>query len=99
MPEIRVAGYYNDWLEGIIRNPKKIKWFKKFNFDFSKLINVDDPFIIKIQEIINKVLDEKIDYDITQQISLKRLSPNPKYPLLYLFIKKYIQIFHFYLMK
>ena len=34
IPEIRIAGYYNDWLEGVIRNPKKIKWFKKFNFDF-----------------------------------------------------------------
>lgn len=33
-PEIRVAGYYNDWLEGIIKNPKKIKWYKKFSFDF-----------------------------------------------------------------
>jgi len=64
---------------------------KKFNFDFSKLINVDDPFIIKIQEIIRKVLDEKIDYDISQQNLLNSLSPNPKYPLLYLFLKEYIQ--------
>lgn len=68
---------------------KKIN--KEFNFEFSKLINISDPFIIKIQEIINKVLDEKIDYGITQQILLKKISPNPKYPLIYLFLKEYIQ--------
>jgi len=64
---------------------------KKFNFDFTKLINTSDPFIIKIQEIINKVLDEKIDYNISQQKILKQISPNSKYPLIYLFLKKYIQ--------
>ena len=64
---------------------------KKLNFDFSKLINIYDPFIIKIQEIIRKVLDEKIDYDITQQYIINQISPNPKYPLIYLFLKEYIQ--------
>ena len=34
IPEIRIAGYYKDWQEGIIEKPKKIKWFKKFKFDF-----------------------------------------------------------------
>lgn len=64
---------------------------KKFNFDFSNLINISDPFIIKIQEIIKLVLDEKIDYDISQQTTLNKISPNSKYPLIYLFLKEYIQ--------
>lgn len=34
LPEIRKSGYYKDWEEGIIKNPKKHKWFKKFEFDF-----------------------------------------------------------------
>jgi hypothetical protein len=68
---------------------KKIN--KKFNFDFSKLINISDPFIIKIQEIIKEVIDEKINYDIAQQNTLKSISPNPKYPLIYIFLKEYIQ--------
>jgi len=64
---------------------------KKLNFDFTKLITTSDPFIIKIQEIIRKVLDENIDYDIKQRNTLKQISPNPKYPLIYLFLKEYIQ--------
>lgn len=64
---------------------------KELKFDFSNLINISDPFIIKIQEIIKKVLDEKIDYNISQQNTLKTVSPNPKYPLLYLFLKAYIE--------
>ena len=39
-PKIRVSGYYKDWLDGIIKNPKKIKWYKKINFNFEGLTDV-----------------------------------------------------------
>ena len=63
----------------------------KLGFDFSSKINNSDSFIIKIQEIIRKVLDEKIDYNISKNNLLNQISPNPKYPLIYLFLKEYIQ--------
>ena len=33
-PKIRTSGYYKDWEEGIIKKPKKYKWYKEFNFEF-----------------------------------------------------------------
>lgn len=62
---------------------------KKFNLDFTELINVSDPFINKIKNIIDEVLDDKINYNITTTEKLSSL--NSKYPLLYTFLKKYIQ--------
>jgi hypothetical protein len=66
---------------------------KELNFDFSKLIKIDDPFIVKITNIINEVLDQKIDYNIStnEKISSISIKTNPNYPLLYLFLKGYIQ--------
>lgn len=34
MPEIRKSGYFQDWRDGIIKKPKKYKWYKYFTFDF-----------------------------------------------------------------
>ena len=39
-PKIRVSGYYKEWEEGIIKNPKKRKWFKKLEFDYEGLTTV-----------------------------------------------------------
>ena len=39
-PKIRISGYYKDWQDGIIKNPKKIKWYKKINFNFEGLTDV-----------------------------------------------------------
>jgi len=64
---------------------------KKFNFNFSDLFDNSNPFIIKIQEIINTILDEKIEYSIPQHNLLNQISSNSKYPLIYLFLKEYIQ--------
>ncbi len=39
-PKVRTSGYYKDWQEGIIKNPKKIKWFKKIKFNYENLTDV-----------------------------------------------------------
>jgi len=36
-PKIRVSGYYKEWLDGIIKKPKAIKWYKNFKFEFDKM--------------------------------------------------------------
>jgi hypothetical protein len=70
---------------------------KELKFDFSKLINIQDPFIIKIQEIINEVLDEKIDYNISSNEKISTISTisskkiEPTCPLIYIFLKEYIE--------
>ena len=33
-PVIRNSTYYKDWEDGIVKKPKKIKWYKKFHFDY-----------------------------------------------------------------
>jgi hypothetical protein len=64
---------------------------KKLKFNFHNLINISDPFILIIQDIINKVLDQKIDYNITSNEKMAQISTNPNYPLIYIFLKEYIQ--------
>ena len=39
-PKIRQSGYYKDGQEGIIKNPKKRKWYKEIKFNFNKLTDV-----------------------------------------------------------
>ncbi len=39
-PEVRISGYYKEWEDGIIKNPKKRKWFKKIEFNYENLTNV-----------------------------------------------------------
>jgi len=39
-PKIRYSGYYKDWQDGIIKNPKKRKWYKEINFNFNNLTDV-----------------------------------------------------------
>jgi hypothetical protein len=63
----------------------------KLHYDFRRLINVENPFILKIKSIIYKVLDKKIDYEIKNQGVLPQLISNDKHPLLYTFLKSYIQ--------
>jgi hypothetical protein len=63
----------------------------QFGFDFTNLINIENPFILKIKSIIDKVLDEKIYYQVNAQSILSQLDTDNKYPLLYTFLKKYIE--------
>lgn len=39
-PKIRYSGYFKDWQEGIIKNPKKRKWYKDINFNFNNITDV-----------------------------------------------------------
>ncbi len=39
-PKVRISGYYKEWEDGIIKNPKKRKWFKKIEFNYENLTNV-----------------------------------------------------------
>ena len=63
----------------------------QFGFDFTHLINIENPFILKIKSIIDKVLDEKIDYTVTKNSVVTQLETDKKYPLLYTFLKRYIE--------
>jgi len=63
---------------------------KKFKFNFTGSINISDPFILKINKIISKVLGEKIEYKIDKPNYLPKISNDSTYPLLYIFLKKYI---------
>ena len=39
-PPVRTSGYYKEWEDGIIKNPKKRRWFKKLDFTFKDLTHV-----------------------------------------------------------
>lgn len=40
-PKIRHSGYYKDWQEGIIKSPKKRKWYKNIDFNFENITKVE----------------------------------------------------------
>jgi len=37
MPTIRTSTYYKDWEDGLVKKPKKYKWYKELNFVFDDM--------------------------------------------------------------
>jgi len=68
---------------------------KKLKFNFHNLLNPSDPFIIRITNCINEVLDQQINQQIYYKVKnidvLTTITNDPEYPLIYIFLKEYIQ--------